>query len=233
LSIREHGTRARYVHGPDERDNPKWFTGKGCRCDSCTVANNTYRQHNDRQRLDGRSPWVTEERAAAVRAHLTALREQGIGLRVIEQRSGVSRSALREAVQGGRMRHDTADRLLALSLDTPLPDGAYIAASNTWLQVNALLRAGYTKVWIAEQIGQSRALQLRKTQVTVRHARLIDTIYDRFVGLPPPLKGTRHCCASTGGVCTWPPTSSWFCAECGYALHECPPSLGDDVRDTL
>lgn len=225
MSTREHGTRARYVHGPDEDDRPKRSTGKGCRCDACTVANNDYRRHNDRQRLYGRSPWVSDERATAVRAHLTALREQGIGLRVIEKRAGVSRSALAEVVQGRRMRPETADRLLALSLYTPLPDGAHVDATLTWERVNALLRAGYTKVWIAEQIGQQRALQLRKSQVTVRHARLIREIHQRFVGLPPPVKGTRHCCASRGGVCSWPPTSSWFCVECGYALHRCPPSV--------
>jgi hypothetical protein len=223
VTNRQHGERTRYVHGPDERNRPKSETGTGCRCEPCCQANRDYAQRNAQRRGWGLSPWVDDATASRVRVHLTALREAGLGLRAIEKRAGVSRSALREATEGRRMRPETAERLLALPLDVPLADGSLVDATETWEQVNALLRAGYTKVWIAEQIGQQRALQLRKTQVTVRHARMIGEVYRRFVGIPPPLRGTTICCASAGGVCTWPPTSTWFCVACGYALHQCPP----------
>lgn len=224
MTVRQHGTRARYVHGPDEHDRPKSETGRGCRCWPCEEENRSYARLNAADRAVGISPWVTERRAEAVRAHLTALRAAGLGTRYISETTGVSRSALTEAAMGRRMRPETADRLLALPLEAPLADGSLVDATETWERINALLRAGYTKIWIAEQIGQQRSLQIRKTQVTVRNERRIRQVHDRWVGLPPPDRSTVHCCASLGRVCTWPPTSSWFCVECGYALHQCPPT---------
>ena len=39
--MRDHGTSARYNHGPDENG----VEGKGCRCESCTDAVRRYRLH--------------------------------------------------------------------------------------------------------------------------------------------------------------------------------------------
>ena len=50
MTTHEHGTRARYVHGPGPG------TGPGCRCDHCTAANQALRQagmtKQGRQTLD-------------------------------------------------------------------------------------------------------------------------------------------------------------------------------------
>jgi hypothetical protein len=80
MTTREHGTRARYVHGPGPD------TGPGCRCDHCTAANQALRQagmtKQGRQTLDEQ----TAARLAAAGSRPTTRAWRG-------SRSGTARSA--------------------------------------------------------------------------------------------------------------------------------------------
>lgn len=90
--MREHGTRARYVHGPGPGSGP------GCRCDLCRAANT---QAARDQLKRAAPPYVAATRA---RDHLAALAAQGVGLKTVARVSGVSNGALTKLVYGDRQR---------------------------------------------------------------------------------------------------------------------------------
>jgi hypothetical protein len=144
-SGRPHGTRARYVLGPDIDDNP----GKGCRCDNCREANAEYERERSRRLAmekwhPERARWVD---AAPVRKHVRSLMASktgatdGVGLKRIAKLSGVSGGALWKLVYGKRrpdgsripsqrIHRDTAAKLLAVSRDG-MADGASVEGRRT------------------------------------------------------------------------------------------------------
>lgn len=175
--MREHGQRARYVHGPDEHDRPKTETGKGCRCTPCCTANRVYANHNNRQRVYGRSPFVD---ATDVVTHCRELQQLGVGYKTVAARAGVSKSALLKLLTGERTRcrPEMVVRILDVPIDASLvADGQCVDAAFTWHLIAQLLDMGWTKVGIAESIGQTRALQLGREQVTAAHARAIRALW--------------------------------------------------------
>lgn len=167
--MREHGTHACYVHGP----NPG--SGKGCRCEPCRTANTRYELERSR-RLE--PPYVSAEPA---REHVAWLSTQGVGLKQIAKASGVSHGALSKLVYGTpnlnrppskRIRPATADKILAVTpsagaAGSKIPIGPYLE------MVERLVAAGVPKIRIAERLGQSRCLQLGTTHITRAHAQTI------------------------------------------------------------
>lgn len=91
--MRDHGTHACFVHGP----NPGSVKG-GCRCEPCRQANAAYERQRSRRTAP---PYVAADRA---RQHLAALSDQGIGLKTVARLSGVSHGALSKLVYGDRTR---------------------------------------------------------------------------------------------------------------------------------
>lgn len=175
--MREHGKRARYVHGPDVHDRPKSETGKGCRCKPCCIANRAYANHNNRQRVYGRRPFVD---AGDVVAHVRELQKLGVGYKTVAARAGVSKSSLLKLLTGERTRcrPDMVVKILDVPIDAALvADGQYVDAAFTWHLIGQLLEMGWTKVGIAEVLGQSRALQLGREQVTAAHARAVRALW--------------------------------------------------------
>jgi hypothetical protein len=179
----EHGTRTMY--------NPPYR----CRCEPCTEANRVYNRNLDRRHRrirygieDPSTDWVDPTEA---REHLLWLNTVGIGQRTIAARTGIARSALRELAAGTtkKIHHRTADRLLAVGRSAAAP-GAYIDATRTWELVTDMLYLGATKVSIAEQIGQQRALQLGRTRVTRRNADQIEAAWEQLGRTLAPWHGT-------------------------------------------
>jgi hypothetical protein len=115
VTDREHGTKARYVFGPDEHGNP----GKGCGCAACSSANRAYENNRKRMILYGR--WQPYVDATAAREHVRALGLAGIGWKRAAALSGVSTGAMSKLLYGGpgcrpptrRIRPETAAASLA------------------------------------------------------------------------------------------------------------------------
>jgi hypothetical protein len=125
--------------------------------------------------------WASPALVGQVRHHLRRIRQLGVGLRRVGQLTGLSRSRLTEILAGRahradrpkkrRLKYSTAQRILA----TPIVPAAHavVDAGPTWERITALRAAGWTKVRIAEAIGQQRALQLGRARILARHATAI------------------------------------------------------------
>lgn len=161
-----HGRRARYC--------------AGCRCDDCRRANREYEQSRVRARIGG--DWNGLRPADAARAHLLKLRRQGVGLRIVEDASGVARSILLAIVQRKRrqVRARTERKILGVT-SAARGDATLISARDTWQRIGWLLEEGFTKRQLSKLIGQGgRALQLGRERITVRNAAKVERLWRRY-----------------------------------------------------
>lgn len=171
--MREHGTHACYVWGPN--GGP----GEGCRCQPCRDSNTAYEQERARRIAP---PYVT---AGPARDHCTWLGTQGVGLKQVARASGVSHGALSKLMYGTptlrrppskRIRPATAEAILAVTPSNAAP-GSRVPAGPVLAQVARLVAAGVPRVRIAERIGQSGpGLQLGNEVITRKHADAIATM---------------------------------------------------------
>lgn len=155
-----HGTRTRYA--------------KGCRCADCKASNAIYQRERQRRAAP------TRVKPGRAREHLAWLASEGVGLRVISERSGVNRTALQKIVNGTtqRISVDTERKILGV-LPADQAGGALVDAVKTWEHVATLLSRGWTKAAISGAIGQGgRALQLRPDRVTRRNADAVAALLD-------------------------------------------------------
>src|SRR5690606_32073167 len=97
-AVREHGTYAAYVFGPEGSD-----TANGCRCPACRDAR---RDYEARRKQRAAPPYVS---ATPAREHIAWLGRHGVGLKRIAEVSGVSHGALWKLVYG-RTRADGTRR---------------------------------------------------------------------------------------------------------------------------
>lgn len=169
--MRQHGTRAMYVV---ER----------CRCEPCAEANRAHARNWYRNRARARfgieELIVRRVDATEARDHLLWLRSNGIGLRTVAERTGLSRSSLQEIVTGERRQvaPETADRILAVPR-TVASAGCRIDAAPTWRLVDDLLHLGYTLGDISRALGRAhpRGLPIGRTAVQRRTADRIAEIH--------------------------------------------------------
>lgn len=93
---------------------------RGCRLSECREAHARYERDRKRERSrpDGRGLNVTLVDATEVRNHLLWLASKGVGIRQIEQVSGVSSAALKDIRRGKarRVHSSTANRVLGIHL---------------------------------------------------------------------------------------------------------------------
>lgn len=159
-----HGTRSRYV--------------SGCRCEHCRYANRVYsRERAQASRRGDGNPLVE---AGPVRAHLLALRRDGIGRQSVADVAGVSRTAIARITTGTqrKLRAQSAARILAVTVDAAINDGHRIDARPTQALIRQLVREGYTRQRLAELLGyESPTLQLRGPTITARNARRVARLY--------------------------------------------------------
>lgn len=179
---RLHGTRACYVFGVD----PGGDRSKGCRCEPCREANRVYARSRDRA---ARRP-DEELRGAYVDAgeaidHLVWLRSQGVGLRTVAAKTGLSRSALHELVTKRRTRatRDTVTRILSVGRHV-VHGNALVDAVATWKLIDDLLRHGYTRTALARELGSTAkvpSLQIGHSKVTAMTAGKVEEIHRRLM----------------------------------------------------
>lgn len=174
--MREHGTRACFVHGP----NPG--TGDGCRCEPCKEANRAYARKMYRAKHRPDETWEPYVDTSEARDHLAWLRTVGVGRRTVSERSGVAVSSIQRIARGTRTkaRRDTVDRILAVGRSAA-HGSALVDAGPTWRLVEELLAHGWTKKRIGQNLTndpRTVSLQIGRTRVTADTAARIRAIHE-------------------------------------------------------
>lgn len=192
--MREHGTRACYVFGPDPG------RGRGCRCEPCRKANRDYVARVERQRIYGRwQPWASDELVSEVREHLRALSAAGVGKVAVAEASGLPRSQVGRIRRGkiAKVREATARKLLAVTTSAGRRPHAIVDGAETWRLIEELLEAGWRRYQIAHELGaKTPALQLRRERVLWRHELAVRALHDREWDRDPRLREACHCYAA-------------------------------------
>ena len=189
--MREHGTRARYVSGPDEHGQ----AGSGCRCAPCCGANRAAAAQRDRLILYGQ--WRPYADAARARRHARALGAAGIGWRRLGELAGVSSGAMSKLLYGGpgsrppsrRIRAETEQKILAVRPGPEsLSGGALVDATGARRRLQALVAAGYSQAALAARLGQLRSNftgTMTRHHVTAATARAVTALYDELWDVRP------------------------------------------------
>ncbi|MFV2172407.1 hypothetical protein ACFHW2_11505 [Actinomadura sp. LOL_016] len=220
--MREHGTRTRYNHGPDENDQP----GHGCRCNRCRAANTA--AELARVRRNARVEWGAEAArlvdAEPVRAHVQSLMAAGAGWRRIGRAAGLSNGTMSKLLYGTparppsrRIARSTAERLMAVRADDIIADGAYVDSAGTVRRLQALVAVG----WSISELGRrmdmlptNMAVLLRGEKVTAGKAREARRLYAELWDQAPPadtparrvaVSRARNHARALG----WPPPAAW------------------------
>jgi hypothetical protein len=185
-----HGHRNRYVIDK-------------CRCRPCRDAAHEYEVRRRRDRLYGRECYVNAE---PVRQHVRELQAAGMGWKRIARKAGISCSVMWKLLYGCPQRNmgpskrvtpKTADAILAVELD--VAGGAYVPAGPTWMRIHGLIAHGYSKAWIARQLGSNTpALQLSGTAVKKAHADAVQLLAEQYALIPGPSLRARRYAAERG-----------------------------------
>lgn len=165
---RPHGERLRYM--------------AGCRCQECRRANTQYEIGRAAARKAG--DWNGIVPAEKARAHMAALSALGVGRRTVQDVTGIADTVLTEIIAGrkARIRARTERKILAVT-EKAAADGAYIDGAPTWKLLDELIADGHPKTWLARALGsmaQTPSLQLKRNQVTVRHAADVERLHLRL-----------------------------------------------------
>lgn len=185
----EHGTHAAYVLDR-------------CRCRACRDAASRYERWRGKQRAYGREAYVSADRA---RAHVTALRDAGMGLKTVARVSGVPHGALAKLIYGDRargmepskrIRPSTEARILAVAatLDN-LGQTACVDSTGTHRRLQALVTLGWSQSQLARRIGMDATNLwgvLRRPVVHAETARKVRSLYDELWKIPPPESNQRE-----------------------------------------
>lgn len=172
--MRDHGTHACFVHGP----NPGSVKG-GCRCEPCRQANAAYERQRARRTAP---PYVAADRA---RQHIAQLATQGIGLKTVARLSGVSHGALSKLIYGDRARdrgpskriRPTTEKAI-LGVTAAQADGRHHThdADDYRQLLDTLTGRGWTTTAIANEIGVAHSnLRPRPGQAKVTAAKMTAT----------------------------------------------------------
>jgi hypothetical protein len=150
----------------------------------CRAANSRYQCARDAaKRHEGDHRGLVS--AAEVRLFVRRLSELGIGYKTVCDAASYSRTSMVRILRGERtkIRADAAKRILAVDRSC-VADGALISAAETRRLLRELIDLGYTRQWIARQLGsqaKTPSLQiLRRDFVTARNASKVERLYRRL-----------------------------------------------------
>ncbi len=217
---RGHGTRARYVSGPDERGRP----GAGCRCARCSAANRADAARRGRLILYGQ--WQPFVDAARAREHLAALSAAGIGRRRAAELAGLSQSAVGKLLHGGpgdrppaqRIRAETERKILAVRAEPEsLGAGTLVDATGARRRLQALVAVGYSQSVLASRLGQLRSnftATMTRERLTAGTVRAVRELYDELWDKRPDQSNHRARISVSrarnhAGARGWPVPLAW------------------------
>lgn len=214
--MREHGTRARYVNGPDEND----ATGKPCRCDLCRAANAADASRTYRLRAYGQ--WQPYVDAQPAREHVQNLIEAGIKLKRIGRLAGLDPRIVARLINGipsrgvapsKRLRAATAQALLAVdsSLER-MPGRARVDATGTRRRLQALVAIGWSQRRLANRLGladTSVHLIIGAAGVQAETARRVRALYDELWDQPAPDGQSATVARAYARNAGWLPPMAW------------------------
>lgn len=243
--MRRHGTRTRYVNGPDQDDRP----GKGCRCSECRAANT---EHENRvYRLKAYGQWRPYVNAEPVRQHILDLGRRGLVPKRVAELAGVSVPTVARIVYGEpwknspapqRIRSATAVAILAVTSGTPRR-GTPIDGTGTRRRLQALVAAGWTLTNLAQQYGLDRsslAVWIHADNVWAGTAGKVRDLYYAAWDVTPPLasaqaRGASEKAKAWARSSGWPPPAAWDDdlidlpgAELAVALRERAEAMTDE-----
>lgn len=167
---RGHGDRIRYL--------------AGCRCRECRDANNAYAKSRKLAQADG--DWNGVVSAERARSHLQQLSQNGVGRLAVAEACDMKEPFIGAIATGRkkRIRARTEKAILAVTTAAAF-DGALVPAGPTWAILNKLVREGYSKRFLAAQLGQaSGRIQFSKDRVTVRNAYMVERLAERLRKAP-------------------------------------------------
>ena len=176
-----HGTRHRYLGG--------------CRCLRCRAANS--RHSSERAAAQRAGDWRGFVPATLVLDHIKTLSKGGVGTKAIAAAAGLARSTMQKIVGGKqqKIRKHHADRVLAVDR-AAIADGTLVPAAQTWNLLNELLESGYTKTFLAKQLGsgaKTPKLQIQADRITALNASKVERrLYRRIKeGRVSPVKEAK------------------------------------------
>jgi hypothetical protein len=177
--VREHGTYTCYRWGPEPGQD--WH--RGCRCEACRQAAATYNKILERRRLKGIETLFDNTEA---REHLRWLSGKGVGLRTVQERSGIGRTTLQSILSGRarRSRAETIAAILAVGTHVRAP-GGLVDARPTWQLLEDMLRYGYTQGYLAKRLGATYhrpVLQISRDMVLQSTADAVAELHAELVG---------------------------------------------------
>lgn len=221
--MRQHGTRNRYLRGPDATDT----VGKGCRCDACVAKNSEYAAAYRRLRAYGRwSPFVDPGPA---RRHVAMLGELGIKPQQIAEMAGLGHQLIAHLMRGQprlglpptqRIRASTEQAILAVQASpAQLKDGAHVDGAGTRRRLQALIAMGWTRRELSARLGfsvqnLSELTRSRADGVRAGTARKVAALYEQLWDQPPPEgdPAARRAASRTRSTARkqgWPPPAAW------------------------
>jgi hypothetical protein len=223
--VREHGTRACYVFGPEGGSD----RSRGCRCTPCAKANRA--SENERNRLIAYGRWTPYVDAAPARDHLRLLAASGIGWKRAAMLAGVSTGSVSKILYGGpgerppsqRIRPETEAAILAVNPSPAfLADGAPVDATGTRRRIQALVACGWSQARLAVRLGMLPSnfgeLVYRRPAVTAATARATERLYAELWDQGPPESSHREKIAASrarryAAARGWPPPAAWDCID--------------------
>lgn len=167
-----------------------------CRCETCTADNRIY--VNDVNRLKAYGRWEPYVDAIPVRDHLLALRDAGIGWKRAAELAGVAHGAVEKILYGAkyrgmgpskRVRPETAEKILAVRLDTEPLDRYGIDATGTHRRLQALVALGWSQSKLGARIAMSPGnfhKMMNQARVRMGTARTVKALYEELWNQPPP-----------------------------------------------
>lgn len=218
MNTRKHGTRTRYVNGPDINDQPG-----PCHCPKCRAANNAAQRRY--QRRKAQEAWAavapTLVDAAPVRAHVKMLGARDIGWKRVAALSGVAQGAVSRLLYGAngnppsaRVRPETARRIFAVqpSLDV-VGDKTPVDGAGTRRRLQALCALGWSISAQARRIGWEPTnlwvLAQGRPQVVARTARLVREAYNELSMTPAPPGASSTRARRMATAKGWLPPLAW------------------------
>lgn len=195
------------------------YTIDGCRCPTCTTAQNAYNAR--RRRLLAYNQWEPYVDAEPVRAHVRSLMAAGMGWMHLARVAGVANGAVSRLLYGDaqrppskRVRPGTAAALLAMRADLhTLADRAMIDATGTRRRAQGLAAIGWSLSEQARHIGWTvnnyHKMATRQNLVAVATARMVADMYRRLSATRAPDGMSAQRSIANAAKHGWAPPAAW------------------------